>query len=278
MAKPLQSIVRPLANRSAHVWITPRPKDLAESRELLRLISQYGEVEYYKNLKYDELSAPKTALIIFKEEQAAAAFLHRSPIRVRMGQTAIGTFETSSAPSKQNHDTHPKFDPFGRPVEPVTELDPFGRPIKPVTHVEASQVSPESSDAPPPQSEDMTSNSKSSSNAKIFSIQTNNTRINFRDHVTAGHYHGSFAVSTSNPVGYALRSSVPVVGLSCINWRREQKPWRIIQQEKDAEHIGPNRRKSLRELYDEGSDNHAVRNAGVKDQAPSSGQDTFPSG
>lgn len=37
--------------RSVHVKIHPQPRNLAESREVLRVLQQYGEVVVYKNLK-----------------------------------------------------------------------------------------------------------------------------------------------------------------------------------------------------------------------------------
>lgn len=39
------------AGRAVHVKIHPRPLDLAESREVLRVLQQYGEVIMYKQLK-----------------------------------------------------------------------------------------------------------------------------------------------------------------------------------------------------------------------------------
>ena len=39
------------ADRAVHVKIHPRPRNLAESREVLRILQQYGEVVMYKHLK-----------------------------------------------------------------------------------------------------------------------------------------------------------------------------------------------------------------------------------
>lgn len=38
-------------DRAVHVKIYPRPRDLAESRGVLRVLQQYGDVVMYKNLK-----------------------------------------------------------------------------------------------------------------------------------------------------------------------------------------------------------------------------------
>ncbi|KAK0944907.1 hypothetical protein LTR29_003498 [Friedmanniomyces endolithicus] len=82
----LPTLLRPTTTRAVHLRITPRPSHLGESREILRLLSQFGEVEYFKNLKYDPFSAPNTTIVIFRDEEAAKHCLKRSPIRFRMGK------------------------------------------------------------------------------------------------------------------------------------------------------------------------------------------------
>ena len=43
----LQGVVK----EAVHVKIYPRPRNLAESREVLRVLQQYGEIAMYKHLK-----------------------------------------------------------------------------------------------------------------------------------------------------------------------------------------------------------------------------------
>ncbi|WPH05000.1 Hypothetical protein R9X50_00789800 [Acrodontium crateriforme] len=80
------SIVRPVANRAVHLRIHPRPSNIAESREMMRLVAQFGEIEHFKNFKYDPLPAPNSAVVIFKDEEAAQYCLKKSPIRFRLEQ------------------------------------------------------------------------------------------------------------------------------------------------------------------------------------------------
>lgn len=47
----LQGVVK----EAVHVKIHPRPRNLAESREVLRILQQYGEVTMYKHLKVSGL-------------------------------------------------------------------------------------------------------------------------------------------------------------------------------------------------------------------------------
>lgn len=43
--------LKTLTGSTVHVKIHPRPRNLAESREVLRVLQQYGEVVMYKHLK-----------------------------------------------------------------------------------------------------------------------------------------------------------------------------------------------------------------------------------
>lgn len=85
-------LARPLANRGVHLQITPRPSNLGESREILRLLSQFGEIDYYKSLKYDGqgLGLPNIALVVYKDEEGAKKCFRGSPVRFRMGKVKAG--------------------------------------------------------------------------------------------------------------------------------------------------------------------------------------------
>ena len=47
-----------LASSSVHIRVYPRPRNLAESREILRVLEGYGEVVMYKHLKVSILHSP----------------------------------------------------------------------------------------------------------------------------------------------------------------------------------------------------------------------------
>lgn len=42
---------RAVAGRAVHIKIHPRPRNITESREILRVLQSYGEVMMFKNLK-----------------------------------------------------------------------------------------------------------------------------------------------------------------------------------------------------------------------------------
>lgn len=45
------SSARAAAGRAVHIKIHPRPRNITESREILRVLQSYGEVTMFKNLK-----------------------------------------------------------------------------------------------------------------------------------------------------------------------------------------------------------------------------------
>lgn len=198
MASTISSLTRPTTSRAVHLRITPRPSNLGESREILRLISQFGEVEYFKNLRYDTIPAPNTVLAIFREENAAQACLKRSPVRFRMTKLA-GQQAQQSQPNANGS----------------------------------------SADDP---------------NSTIFQLSANPARASFRDQINLGHYHGSFIVDGKSAAHQDLGRRVPLSGLAAVNWRREEKPWRVMAREKlrDGAYRGSGPRKSLKDLWDEG--------------------------
>jgi hypothetical protein len=47
---------------------------------------------------------------------------------------------------------------------------------------------------------------------------------------------------------------VPVKGFSCVDRRREERAWRVARKERESESLGPGRRKTLREIWEEGKE------------------------
>lgn len=205
MASSLPSLVRPTANRAVHLRITPRPSNIGESREILRLISHFGEIEFFKNLKYDALPAPNAAIVIFRENEAAQHCLKKSPIRFRMGRALT-------------------------PLAPSAEQD---------------QTSKHSAESTLDTSERL---------QRIFQIQANPARAHFRDQLNISHFHGAFQVDGKSAAQQDLAKRVPTLGLSDVNWRAEDKPWKVMtmEKEKDGSFRGSGRRMSLKAVWEEG--------------------------
>jgi len=183
------SLIRPIANRAVHLRITPRPSSIGESREILRLISQFGEVEYFKNLKYDVIPVPNTIIVIFRDTEAARHCLERSPIRFRMGRVPLNPASQTPGPT----------------------------------------------------------------DSRVFQIISNSCSRSFRDQLNSSHFHSSFEVDTKSIAQQDLAKKVPIIGLSDINWKAVDKPWHVVQveKEKDGAFRASGKRKTLMEVYEE---------------------------
>ena len=242
------------------------------------MLSGFGEIEYYKNLKYDELTAPNTALVIFKEDGAAIEALKRSPIRFRMGRAVVapqarteekaegkgGAKEEVMEAERENRTLRgPRGTPFGlgsggkrgmatSAVQRVEGFRPFfsgseAEPPPPQFNSQPSRPAKPSPPAPAAAPEDP--------NARIFQIQTNPSRRHFRDHVNVAQYHGSFALDTEMFGQQDMVKRVPLPGLSCMDFRAagvEGRPWEIVRRERAKDHEGVMKRRLLGELWEEG--------------------------
>lgn len=260
------SLVRSIAGRAMHMYFSPRPSNLGESREIMRLLSQFGEIEYYKSLKYEEVSRPRTALVIYKSEEAANECLRRSPIRFRMGklsgkEESEETQSTVSAAEAGNDAAVPRGPlgaPFGLGVQTRSMSTSHSQVPKPPRNNMAAAM-PFSS---PP---DSTPNADSS----IFEIVVNRCGRKIVEEVSVTYYHGSFAIA-SQMVGQGdLARKVPTPGLSCVNWKHRGPPWHIIRAAKEDERSGINARKRLGELWVESGHGEAEE---VSAQRPETSQ------
>ncbi|OJD28956.1 pal1-like protein [Diplodia corticola] len=73
---------RSAAAKAVHLKVFPRPTSLSESRELLNVLQQFGEVTMFKSLRLDYLQpAPNTCLAIYRDATSAASLLKASPLR-----------------------------------------------------------------------------------------------------------------------------------------------------------------------------------------------------
>ena len=247
------SLVRPIAGRAMHLHIIPRPSNLGESREVMRLVSQFGEIDYYKNLKYDEVSQPRSALVIFKDEQAANECLRRSPVRFRMGK-ATSPAKTEEIPSEdvQSPSSSSEVD-----SEASRPRGPTGAPFGLGTQTRSMSTSHHQLPKPPRNNMraympfESPPEAPAITESRIFEIKVNRSSRHFRDRVNQSHYHGPFAIDTKM-VGHGdLAKKVPTPGLSCVDWKAMEKPWHVIQTEKDRDKKGVTARRRLGLLWEE---------------------------
>ena len=234
-----------------HLHISPRPSNLGEPREIMRLLSQFGEVEYYKNLKYEELSQPRSATIIFKDEDSANECLRRSPIRFRMGK--------ATGPPKQEGSEQMQNDPSAAQADNEASIarGPIGAPFGLGMQTRSMSTSHHQLPKPPRSSQRMYMPFESppepqlAPDSRIFEIVVNRSSRSYRDRINIAHYHGPFAIDTKM-VGHGdLVKKVPTPGLSCVDCKAVEKPWHVIQTEKEREKHGLKARRRLGLLWDE---------------------------
>ncbi|EOD51969.1 hypothetical protein UCRNP2_1240 [Neofusicoccum parvum UCRNP2] len=111
--------LRSAASKAVHLKVYPRPASLSESRELLGVLQQFGEVTMFKSLRFDYVQpAPNTCLAIYRDATSAARLLQASPLRFTLEPIA-----GEHAADPHDHNLEPARD-GGR----VSELDPHADP------------------------------------------------------------------------------------------------------------------------------------------------------
>lgn len=189
------SLLRPLGGRSLHLRISPRPQNISQSRAILDQLKQFGQIEYYKNLRYERLPSPSSAIVIFKTRESAETLLEKSFINL-----------TVSIPRRNSHID------LGIHTPPHLEYE---SPVQ----------------------------------EHAFQIQVNSSTYTHRDHINTNPYHAAFAIDTKSARQEDLAQRVPLVGLSDIDLRRKEKPWRVMAWQRAREIRS---RKPLKALYELG--------------------------
>ena len=98
---------------------------------------------------------------------------------------------------------------------------------------------------------------RSRTSSRDYQLLINMAAMNHRDHVNVNPYNGPFAVDTKSAVQQDLAKQVPMLGLSDVNLRKQEKPRRVLQWEKAHE---SRQYRKLRQMLDErdGSTNKAL--------------------
>ncbi|KAI9820137.1 MAG: hypothetical protein M1832_003844 [Thelocarpon impressellum] len=89
--------------RTVYLRIHPRPRTLAESRQVLRALEGHGEVVTYKNLKYEDRPMPNIAIVTFRDQQARDRCLSASPLRFTLGSPPSHLSQYSQEPAREFH-------------------------------------------------------------------------------------------------------------------------------------------------------------------------------
>lgn len=94
-SKLLGLSLRPRTSHAVHIKIHPRPRNLAESRQLLQVLQEYGRVVMYKHLKYEpEAPAHNSAIAIYQNPSSAKDLIDASPLTFEL---EVGKLSSASA-------------------------------------------------------------------------------------------------------------------------------------------------------------------------------------
>lgn len=91
--------LRPRTSHAVHIKIHPRPRNLAESRQILRVLQEYGRVVMYKHLKYEpEAPAHNSAIAIYQNPSSAKDLIDASPITFELEVGKIASAYVTTGP------------------------------------------------------------------------------------------------------------------------------------------------------------------------------------
>ncbi|KAF2140097.1 uncharacterized protein K452DRAFT_320151 [Aplosporella prunicola CBS 121167] len=94
------SALRAAVTKGVHLRIFPRPASLSESREVLRVLQQFGEVSTFKSLKFDPYTrAPNVCMAIYESADSAAKLLKASPLRFAIEHVVPETHDDAEEPA-----------------------------------------------------------------------------------------------------------------------------------------------------------------------------------
>ncbi|KAF2638269.1 hypothetical protein P280DRAFT_405457 [Massarina eburnea CBS 473.64] len=257
-----------LAQRTVHLRIVPRPSNLSESREIMRVLQRFGPMDLFKHLRYEYHNPmDNVALGIYRMPDSAQQALNATPIRFalekynatsEMGEAIEGEMgmEGEDAQDAQyNADATPDSNEQAKDTE---NLDDMLRPSKLLNRTISESESPPATDNPPASKplpfETPAKPPKSVS--KWFQITVDRSRTVHQDYIETQPYWAPFTPMKSS-AQHDLENKVPHWGLSDVTKRppnAHRTPNRILRKlGKEVESgIG-----GLWELWEEGRSGNA---------------------
>lgn len=236
----ISGLTREVGKRAVHLRIVPRTESLSQSREVLELLRSYGRIEMYKSLKYDALPAPRTMLAIFESEESTVKLLRDSPLRFTMYE--------NQHEDEVADDGHPP-ESYQDPGQTSTAYSDDRNALAESEALQSLQAASRSRSSSISSARRASSGSSTTSPApRDFQIQVNLAYTHHRDTINANPYNGPFVVDRKSAIQEDLAKRVPLIGLSDLNLKRLQKPWRVLAREVMYEKKD---RKTLRQIWHE---------------------------
>lgn len=263
---------RTITGRAVHLRILPRIENIAQSREILRLMQRFGEVEMYRNLRYDLLTMPNAALVVFKSGESAHRLLRQSPLRFTMQFDQSGNAYSGYEGKKQPAWTSHGADEAREQKTSFAESSTRGLDQERITPTSSPALNPWSNNHPAPfpsgawglshgqerrlstaqprrQPLPLAPPDTPPTEPRMYQLQVNVSRFNHRNHINGNPYNGSFAIDTKSAVHEELAKKVPLIGLSQVDITKMEKPWKTQNTHREIEIRA---RKPLRQMLEWG--------------------------
>ncbi|KZF24332.1 hypothetical protein L228DRAFT_237274 [Xylona heveae TC161] len=214
--------------KAVHVRIFPRPRNVAESRAVLKVLERFGDVVMYKNLQYESTHpAPNAALAIFASPGGAQATLDASPVRFTLHSELDG-------------------DKIVEETDYIHEL--AKKMASSFSSSSTSSMKHSNSDIFDEEATDETTHSESDIPPREFQIIVERSRFNHQWYIERQPFYGGFAPDLKSVAAVDLIKSVPLQGLADVSTYRKELPHRI-QRRRVAEASRP---VGLRAMWEEG--------------------------
>ncbi|KAK2756143.1 hypothetical protein FQN54_005551 [Arachnomyces sp. PD_36] len=97
-----------VASKQIHITTEPAPRNLSESRLVLKALQKFGEVVYFYNLRYERQlkfrNSGRSVYAIFESEDSVNAAIAASPLRIKLPESDSPTTTTpKTRPSKSKY-------------------------------------------------------------------------------------------------------------------------------------------------------------------------------
>lgn len=280
--------LRPRTSHAVHIKIHPRPRNLAESRQILQVLQEYGRVVVYKHLKYEpEAPAHNSAIAIYQNPSSAKDLIDASPLTIELEvgkiasayattdpdlntsvtnfaddesvkqceehRTVAGSRTSGTLPKAVSSPPQSKVDKLATAFAPVAEpISECNLPSQSTLRDQSPHVPPPPTDHPisPPISTPRASPLESETELREFRLQISYSQGNHQEYIKRQAYYGGFKLDTSSIMAEDLEGRVPLEGMVDCAINKPEVPLWVRDMRKDKnEKVGIG---SLRKLWEEG--------------------------
>ncbi|KAI9730756.1 MAG: hypothetical protein M1834_005725 [Cirrosporium novae-zelandiae] len=215
MAHNVSRIARELAGCSVHIRMQPRPRNLRDSREILKNLENFGEVVMYRNLKYEsEHPAPNIAVAIFANASSAQKLLSSSPLSIsldsQLPQSSI-LISPTDPPAKKPPAT------TGGGIEDINSPSKLDNPSE-TDRFPDIEVSPPSPEPPKP---------------FLTHLHISPSYLSHPDYISRQYYYGEWIPSGETQAARDLSTRVPYPAYADCDIRKSAVPLRVRNKRLD---------------------------------------------